>query len=900
MPDNQENKHVHSPPDQLNPIDELQQLYDLAPCGYHSLDANGVFMRINQTELTMFGYSRAEIIGKKKFSELLTAASQQLFIANFPIFKQRGWIRDLEFYIICKNGQILPISLSATAINDAAGNYVMSRSIVVDISERVRLEAERQQASLELQNSENRYRLLFESNPNPMWIYDPETLALIEVNQAAIDHYGYSQSEFLKLKICDLQLTTEVPAVQPIGIHQPSILIWKHRRQDGSIIDVEVMDHNCLVAGKQVNLALIKDITALHQIEVDRINAEAALRSAHQSTLTVWESMTDAYVTIDQEWRFIYANQAAVNVITQLSGIQPAEVLTKTHWEIFPSLAGGELEQRYRQALADQTPAHFEFIYEPTGNWFELHIYPSEIGLGLYFRDITDRKQAEQKINEQANLLSIATDAIFVYDIDQRVLFWNRGAEQLYGWAAAEIIGQDWRESIGQNALPEWDLILPALITHGTWQGEVPKVTESGKTAIVMSRCSLMRDEAGQPKSILTVDTDITERKQLEKQFLRAQRLESLGMLASGIAHDLNNVLTPIIGIVQLLPHKIPDLDEQTQRLLQVLDTSANRGADLVKQILAFTRGVEGKPVTTQISHIIAEIQKIIRQTFPKNIELELELAPKLWQISADVTMLHQVLLNLCVNARDAMPNGGTICIQAENVEIDKNYARMHLDAQIGDYLVVTIADTGAGIPAEIIDRIFDPFFTTKEIGKGTGLGLSTVMGIIKSHHGFVTVYSEVGKGTRFQIYLPATDTHETESIATVLPPRGQNQLILVVDDETAIQEITKATLEVNGYRVVTASDGIEAIAIYAEQKREIAVVLLDLMMPLLDSLTIVRTLSKINPQIKIVTMSGLATNESVTKTMTAGVSAFLAKPFTALELLNLLAKLCPQAIDQH
>jgi PAS domain S-box-containing protein len=898
MQDNQSTNHLKAPSDLLS-TDELQQLYDLAPCGYHSLDANGVFIRINQTELTMFGYSRAEIIGKKKFLDLLTAVSQQLFRANFPLFKQRGWVRDLEFEVICKNGQILPISLSATAINDDVGNYLMSRSVVIDISERVQLAAERQQAVLELQNSESRYRLLFESNPNPMWIYDPETLALLEVNQAAIDHYGYSQSEFLELKICDIQLTTEIPTEQPSSLRQPSILVWKHRRQDGSIIDVEVMDHNCLVAGKQVNLALIKDITALHQIEVDRLKAEAALRSAHQSTLTVWESMTDAYVTIDREWRFIYANQAAVKVITQLSGIQPAEVLTKTHWEIFPSLAGGELEQRYLRALAEQTPAHFEFIYEPTGNWFEIHIYPSEIGLGLYFRDITDRKQAEQKIKEQANLLSIATDAIFAYDLDYQVVFWNRGAEQLYGWESAEMIGQDWRESIGQNALPEWELILPALIAQGTWQGEVPKVKESGKTAIVMSRCSLLRDEAGQPKSILTVDTDITERKQLEQQFLRAQRLESLGMLASGIAHDLNNVLTPIIGIVQLLPHKIPDLDEQTQRLLQVMDTSVHRGADLVKQILSFTRGVEGKPVTTQISHIIAEIQKIVRQTFPKNIELALELAPQLWKISADVTMLHQVLLNLCVNARDAMPNGGTIYIQAENITIDRNYMRMHLDAQIGDYLVVTIADTGAGIPADIIDRIFDPFFTTKEIGKGTGLGLSTVMGIIKSHRGFVTVYSEMGKGTRFQVYLPATDTYETEPIETVLPPRGQNQLILIVDDEMAVQEITKATLETNGYRAITASDGIEAIAIYAEHKHEIAVVLLDLMMPLLDSLTIIRTLTKINPQVQIVTMSGLATNESVTKTMTEGVGAFLAKPFTALELLNLLARICVQGIDR-
>jgi nitrogen-specific signal transduction histidine kinase/CheY-like chemotaxis protein len=386
---------------------------------------------------------------------------------------------------------------------------------------------------------------------------------------------------------------------------------------------------------------------------------------------------------------------------------------------------------------------------------------------------------------------------------------------------------------------------------------------------------------------------DITEKKQLEAQFLRAQRLESLGTLASGIAHDLNNVLTPILGIVQLLPMKVPNLDEKTQKLLQILNDSAHRGADLVKQILSFTRGIEGKPTSTQVRHLLSEIQKIIHQTFPKNIEISTDLSRDLWLIAADATLLHQVFMNLCVNARDAMPNGGTLYISAENLAIDENYARMHLDAQVGFYVVVTIADTGMGISPEIIDRIFDPFFTTKEIGHGTGLGLSTAIGIVKSHHGFINVYSEVGKGTRFKVYLPATTTSEIQPIVKAELLLGQGELILVVDDEVGVQEITQATLETHGYKAMTASDGIEAIALYAEHKHKISVVLLDLMMPSLDSATTIRTLCKLNPQIQIVAMSGLATNESVTTTMSEGVQAFLAKPFTAPELLNLLSSLC-------
>lgn len=258
---------------------------------------------------------------------------------------------------------------------------------------------------------------------------------------------------------------------------------------------------------------------------------------------------------------------------------------------------------------------------------------------------------------------------------------------------------------------------------------------------------------------------------------------------------------------------------------------------------------------------------------------------------------MHQVFMNLCVNARDAMSDGGTLSIVAENLIIDEHYARMHLDAHAGTYIVVTISDTGTGISQNVIERIFDPFFTTKEIGKGTGLGLSTAMGIVKSHRGFINVYSEVGKGSRFKVYLPATDVDIESSQGNIDLPLGQNELILVVDDETSIQEITKTTLETYGYRVMLASDGIEAIALYAEHRQHISVILLDLMMPSLDSVTTIRTLCKLNSQVQIVAMSGLATHESVLRTMGEGVQAFLAKPFTAVELLGILARLCQSSI---
>ncbi len=361
--------------------------------------------------------------------------------------------------------------------------------------------------------------------------------------------------------------------------------------------------------------------------------------------------------------------------------------------------------------------------------------------------------------------------------------------------------------------------------------------------------------------------------------------------MASGIAHDLNNILTPILAVSQLLPLKFPNIYSEHEHLLEILEDSARRGADLVKQVLSFARGVEGKRMTLQVKHLIREVVKIIKQTFPRSIEVCIDVAPDLWTVYGDSTQLHQVLMNLCVNARDAMPDGGSLTISAENLLIDENYARMNLDAKVGPYTVVTVADTGVGIPREIVERIFEPFFTTKELGKGTGLGLSTVIGIVKSHGGFVNVYSEVGRGTQFKVYLPAAQKIQIESTPQLEPLAGKEELILVVDDEPAIQEITRASLETHNYKTLVASDGIEAIALYAQNRDKISAVLMDIMLPSLDGLTAIRTLQKINPSVKIVATSGLASSSKLAQASTTNISGFISKPYTVKELLLTLQK---------
>jgi PAS domain S-box-containing protein len=389
---------------------------------------------------------------------------------------------------------------------------------------------------------------------------------------------------------------------------------------------------------------------------------------------------------------------------------------------------------------------------------------------------------------------------------------------------------------------------------------------------------------------------NITEKKLLEKKFLRVQRLESLGTLASGIAHDLNNVLTPILGAAQLLSHTLPIVDERNHRLLTMLVDSSRRGSNLVKQILTFARGLDGQATTLQVGYILSEIVSVARQTFPKSIKVELDRpAEDIGMICADATQIHQVIMNLFVNARDAMPTGGVLTAIAQNVLLDAASAKRHVNCNPGHYVMIMVADTGLGIDSEQIDRIFDPFFTTKETG--TGLGLSTVSGIIKAHGGFIEVTSEVRTaptssqphGTCFQIFLPMVTSSAIEQ--TVAKPElfdGQGQLVLVVDDEAAVREIAKDSLEAYNYRVMLASDGVEAIALYVQNQDKIAAVVLDMMMPNIDTPAVIQVLQRINPTVKIIAMSGSVANEQIVQQY--GLAAFLTKPFTGTELLKELA----------
>ena len=408
-----------------------------------------------------------------------------------------------------------------------------------------------------------------------------------------------------------------------------------------------------------------------------------------------------------------------------------------------------------------------------------------------------------------------------------------------------------------------------------------------GRIKFVEERWQVARNGQGQPGRAIGTCQDISERRQLEQQYLRAQRVESIGALAGGIAHDLNNVLAPILLSIGLLNHD--EHDAERLETLATIEASAKRGAAMVGRVLSFARGAEGRREQLQVPPLIRDLATIVRDTFPKNITFEDRLSPDLWSLQADATQLHQVLLNLCVNARDAMPAGGKITLTAKNIVIDETRATLNVDARSGPYVTIGVEDTGSGIPTEIIDKIFDPFFTTKEIGKGTGLGLATSMAIVTGHRGFIHVDSVPGTGTRFEVYLPAqtTPANRLTPLPAVIHPRGKGETVLVVDDESAIRQVARRTLEAFGYRVLLAGDGAEAIALYAHQQADIAVVLTDMMMPLMDGTATIQALVRLNPQVRIIAASGLATGAKAAGAAAARVMSFLHKPYTAETLLS-------------
>jgi PAS domain S-box-containing protein len=498
--------------------------------------------------------------------------------------------------------------------------------------------------------------------------------------------------------------------------------------------------------------------------------------------------------------------------------------------------------------------------------------------------EIIVRKDAEARIREQARMLDLAQDAIHVRDMDGRIRYWNKSAERLYGWTSTEVIGAPLSDLYcADPADLEKENKARAQVEQGDWSGELNRLSKTGCSILVHSRWTLVRDQDGRPNSILVMDTDITEKKKLEARLLHAQRMDSIGTLATGIAHDLNNILAPVMMIGPLLREEIKD--SGTLALLDSMEAGARRGADIVKQILTFARGVKSARAPVQTYRLLKEFCGFISETFPKNITLNFAAPKDIWMVDGNSTELHQVLVNLCLNACEAMPNGGFLTLSALNVTLDEQAASSIPNARAGRYVVWIVADTGVGIAPKNLDRVFDPFFTTKEVGKGPGLGLSTVLGIVNSCGGCIQLKSQLGCGTEVKIFLPAAGAPQPAKHLPD-PPRGVGELILVLDGDEALAGVVQKVLAASGYRVLAASDETEAVELYRRNWRQISVVLADLMMP--DIADVISAMRRINPAVKLVASSTMPP-EQIPSSLRIPNRLFLSKPYQTPALLDTL-----------
>ncbi|MEO7272101.1 MAG: PAS domain S-box protein, partial [Vicinamibacterales bacterium] len=634
----------------------------------------------------------------------------------------------------------------------------------------------------------------------------------------------------------------------------------------------------------------------------ERRRAQDAMRmQAH-----MLDQIGQAVIATDTEGRVTYANRFA----GELYGWAPADLVGRVVTEVIVPQVTRNQGEEIMAHLQRGEPWSGEFLVQTRqGRVFPAHVTDSPVldERGHLIRivgissDITARKQAEDLMRHKDALIRMAGRLThtggWALDLPDERVFWSDEVFDLLEHAggspppladALAFYPEPWRDKMASA--------IQACREQGTpFELETEVLTGKGARKWARVCGEAERHADGTISRVQGAFQDITEHKHLEQQYLRAQRLEGIGTLAGGIAHDLNNVLAPILLSIDLLHEG--EQDAARLEILAAIEASARRGATMVGRLLSFARGADGRRDDVQVRSLVRDLATLVRSTFPKNITFQDHLSSDLWTLQADATQLHQVLLNLCVNARDAMPAGGRITLTASNIVIDEAYAALNIDARRGPHVVIGVEDTGTGIPTEIIDRIFDPFFTTKAIGRGTGLGLATSLAIVTDHKGFMRVCSTPGTGTRFDVYLPVQTGHAPRAATApaVVHPRGHGEMVLVVDDEAGIRLIAQRVLEAFGYRVLLASDGAEAIALYGQHQADIAVVLTDMMMPLMDGSATILELVRLNPQVRIVAASGLATDTQVAGAAGAHVRAFLRKPYSAETLLTAIRAVLPE-----
>jgi two-component system cell cycle sensor histidine kinase/response regulator CckA len=760
----------------------------------------------------------------------------------------------------------------------------------------------RRRALEELEESARRYRELFEANPNPMWVFDGRTLRILAVNDVAVQKYGYSHQQFKGMTIRDLQPSEDAPALaETVPQDRESAQRsgpWRHRLADGRIITVEVTSHALHWQGRAARAVLVHDIT-----EQDAVRR--AVEESAQRFRAVFESARDAIFIADAHGFISDCNPSAL----ELFRATPGQMLGHRVPEFFPPTQpdGSDSLARARAVLREMRSRPMGAIewtnLRPDGTCFvgEITIsplrYQGREETVIVVRDLTDRHRASQQLQLLHAALRAAPTGWVITDHQGRIEWVNPAFTTLTGYTAEEALGQTPRLLKSGQQPPELYAEMWGTIRRGeVWRGDLRNRRKDGSTYDEHMVIAPVCNAVGTITHFVAMKHDITAERRLEQQLARAQRLESVGMLASGIAHDLNNVLTPIILSVELLkssnalPHGHDRLDLVAQ--------AAQRGANIVKQVLTFARGVDGERTVVQPRYLVKEVAQLAEETFPRSIEVRVETGRDISTVLGDVTQLHQVLLNLAVNARDAMPQGGRLVLGVRNVMVDAARAQVVGRIEPGPFVEFSVADTGTGITDEVLEHIFEPFYTTKPRGKGTGLGLSTVYGIVRSHGGGVDVQTQLGRGTTFRVLLPVPPDSAPASAAPaeLAGIQGEGRLVLLVDDEEPIRVVGEHVLRRFGFKVVAAADGLQALQLFRLRPQEFSLALVDQMMPRMSGVELIRELRKLRPDLRIISSTGLsgepgAEQSDAEELMALGIRTRLPKPYTSAELQEALRR---------
>lgn len=793
----------------------------------------------------------------------------------------------------------------AEGLEAGADGYLTKPVAAAELLARVRAQVRHRDLTEALRASEARYRDLVETSHDLIWAVDAEG-RITFLNQACRKIYGREPEEMIGRPFLDF-----IPAEQA----RRDSAIFAEAIQSGR----DTLDYTSRVYakdGREVTLSanariirdaegrvvgsagISRDITDVLKSEDTARSQTALLRIAGDAArLGGWSlEVPDLVLTWSDVTQAIHEVPPGYT-----PGLQEAI-------EFYDEADRPEVARAVERCLQEGAPFEFErSVITAKGR----RVWVRAIGEAVRnedgrivrvqgaFQDITEQRLAREALlasEERFRMLAKATsDAIWDWDLTTDAVWWNEGFETLFGYSRAEVesTADSWYNRIHPD---DKDAVTASIHTaiasqDDAWASEYRFRRKDGSDIYVHDSGHIIRDRDGKPIRMIGGMRDVTERKRMERHLLRAQRLESLGTLAGGIAHDLNNALAPVLMSIEVL--KEDEADPAKLETLDILESSVKRSADLVRQVLSFARGAEASWSIISVLTVVREVEKIAADTFPKNIVFGVKVEADPWPIRADATQLHQVLINICLNARDAMPNGGRLSVTIENVSLDEIYAGMNPEARPGPYVVVHVEDSGTGMTPEVIDRIFEPFYTTKETGRGTGLGLPTAHSIVQRHGGFIHVYSEHNRGSTFKVYLPAQTTAqvvEGAAIAQTALPRGHGEVILVVDDEQHIRLIAERALTRFGYQVRLASNGAEAVAMYVSHQHEIAVVLTDMAMPVMDGPALIVALKSINPAVMVIGSSGLDANGLVAKAVAAGVQSFVPKPYTAEALLKVLA----------